>query len=417
IKPHQRIDGYYLLADATGVENLQARGFALARWRVREWLFGFGDPVPERFSPFAHKAVIFHAFCVWLYRFFLFLGIALLVYHKTTKVLGIVLFVVEIMIFIGKPIAAEMAQWGKRRADMRWNRQSVRSVFLGAAAIGLMFIPISLPFHLPAVAGVGQVTAVHPQAPGRLVEVHVVEGQAVRRGDVLFALEAPSLLHDERQLLKREALLEHRIARTAADQQDRSNLMILQSQLAGIQSEMQSLSERGGQLSIAAQSDGIVRNVQGDLAPGQWVSPTTRLALLVAGGEPQVTGYVAAERLRRVQDQTSGTFVPDQPEFPKIAVSVSRFEVPAEGDARLATLLDVYGGRIVSKPPVDGEPIAPDKPHYRVSTVAVGADEERFEVYRAQEVRGVLRLWPDAESFAVALVRRVAGVLIRESGF
>ena len=51
LNPFLRFDGYYLLADLLGTPNLQQRSFALARWRLRELLFGLGaqaqDPLGQ----------------------------------------------------------------------------------------------------------------------------------------------------------------------------------------------------------------------------------------------------------------------------------------------------------------------------------------------------------------------------------
>lgn len=44
-------DGYFLISDLWGVDNLQNRAFALCRWRLREALFGYGEPAPEPWSP------------------------------------------------------------------------------------------------------------------------------------------------------------------------------------------------------------------------------------------------------------------------------------------------------------------------------------------------------------------------------
>ena len=40
ISPFMRFDGYYVFADYLKVDNLQPRAFALAKWRLREILFG-----------------------------------------------------------------------------------------------------------------------------------------------------------------------------------------------------------------------------------------------------------------------------------------------------------------------------------------------------------------------------------------
>jgi len=79
--PFMRFDGYYVLSDLLGVENLQQRAFALGRWQLRRLLFGLDDPVPEPLPRHRARLLIAYAWGTWIYRLFLFLGIALLVYH------------------------------------------------------------------------------------------------------------------------------------------------------------------------------------------------------------------------------------------------------------------------------------------------------------------------------------------------
>lgn len=47
LNPLMRFDGYFILSDAWQVDNLQGRAYALCRWRLREALFGYGDPLPS----------------------------------------------------------------------------------------------------------------------------------------------------------------------------------------------------------------------------------------------------------------------------------------------------------------------------------------------------------------------------------
>ena len=90
------------------------RSFALARWDLRERLFALGEPVPEVLPRARHNGLILFAWLVWLYRLALFLGIAILVYHFFIKSLGIVLFAVEIGVFVVQPIWREMLAWRNR---------------------------------------------------------------------------------------------------------------------------------------------------------------------------------------------------------------------------------------------------------------------------------------------------------------
>ena len=75
LNPLMRFDAYYVLSDATGVENLQERSNAMGKWRLREWFFGLGQPAPET----GRSWLILFAYMVWLYRLIIFFGICYLV--------------------------------------------------------------------------------------------------------------------------------------------------------------------------------------------------------------------------------------------------------------------------------------------------------------------------------------------------
>ena len=67
--------------------------------------------------------VVAFAFATWAYRFVLFLGIALVVYHAFFKALGVFLFFVEISVFIVRPVLAELRVWHARRAEIPSRRR------------------------------------------------------------------------------------------------------------------------------------------------------------------------------------------------------------------------------------------------------------------------------------------------------
>ncbi len=89
LNPFMRFDGYYVLADLLGFANLHDRAFAFGRWQLRRLLFGLDMPMPEPVTTTQRRFLVWFAWGVWAYRFMLFLGIALLVYHFFFKVLGV----------------------------------------------------------------------------------------------------------------------------------------------------------------------------------------------------------------------------------------------------------------------------------------------------------------------------------------
>ena len=88
ISPFMRFDGYYIFADYLKLENLQPRAFALAKWKLREILFGLNKNAPETMQTHRRNLLILYAWSTWKYRFFLFIGIALLVSFYAFKLLG-----------------------------------------------------------------------------------------------------------------------------------------------------------------------------------------------------------------------------------------------------------------------------------------------------------------------------------------
>jgi len=130
VSPFMRFDGYYVFADWLKAENLQPRSFALARWKVRETFFGLNHKPPEELNPSRRWIFISYAWLTWLYRFFLFIGIALLVYHLAFKVLGIILFIIEIYWFIMAPIVREIKQWWLLKSEIKFNKETKRLLII-----------------------------------------------------------------------------------------------------------------------------------------------------------------------------------------------------------------------------------------------------------------------------------------------
>src|SRR3569832_36493 len=112
--PFMRFDGYFLLSDWLNMPNLHARTFALARWRLREWLFGLGEPKPEVIGIRRERGIILYGWITWTYRLVVFGGIAALVYHVFPKPLGPMLAAIEVTWFIAAPVWSELKAWRMR---------------------------------------------------------------------------------------------------------------------------------------------------------------------------------------------------------------------------------------------------------------------------------------------------------------
>ena len=75
---------------------MHQRSFDFAKWRLRETLFRLGEPVPEHLAPRLQRGFTVFGYLVWVYRFMVFGGIALMLFHVVPKSLGTVLASIEI---------------------------------------------------------------------------------------------------------------------------------------------------------------------------------------------------------------------------------------------------------------------------------------------------------------------------------
>ena len=179
LNPFMRFDGYYLLSDFLEVENLQPRSFEMGRWYLREFLFATGKPPPERMAPRLRCGLIAYAYMVWLYRFVLFAGIAVLVYVMTFKILGLVLFAIEIVYFIAWPIWAECKEWYAMRTIIRQTRRTRISaaVIFGISLLAL--VPWQTTVAMPATIEPASLRDVFPKRGGMIERASVGTGQVV----------------------------------------------------------------------------------------------------------------------------------------------------------------------------------------------------------------------------------------------
>lgn len=414
--PFMRFDGYFLLSDALDLPNLHERSFALARWQLRRWLFGLDMPAPEPFAPLRHAGLVAFAFATWAYRLVLFLGIALLVYHFAFKPLGIALMAVEIGWFIVRPLAMELRVWWRLRATLMASRRSLLSASVLGAAVLLAILPWHTSLELPATLDAVHVQSLHTPEPARLRRLAVEPGTSVAAGDVIAELEQPDLAAEldatgHRVRALREWLRSETSRLAAPERQQR-----VAEELAGAERAARGLQERQARLTLRAPYAGRVAALADGLLPGVWLSPRQTLAQIIDPAAARIEALVPEDRLtsvaRAVADGAAARFHPDTPERPVLGALVLALAPAASRTLDAQPLLaSVYGGPLAATRDAHGR-LLPQTPVYRLDlqpAAGAAAPERRL--------RGTLVLEVEAEPLLTQVWRRIAAVLIRESGF
>lgn len=413
INPLMRFDGYYLLSDALGVHNLQDRAFALGQWRLREALFGFGEAPPERLPRTLRRLMLTYAYATWIWRFFLFLGIALLVYHVFFKAAGVALFLIEIWWFIMQPISREVGHWWERRDRVVLNRHSLTALGVLAVLAAVLVVPWQGLVTVPAMHRAVDHAWLFPPVPARIESLALEPGARIRAGDVLAILAAPELDHEIRMAERRIVLRRELLLREAASPEAADNIHVLRRQLVSETTRLDGLLEEQRRLTVRAPFDGMVGDRAAGLHVGRWVPATEPLGLVVNDSTDRLVGYVAETERDRMEVGRRGTFHPDDAAQPPFAVEVVEVaEVSAQGLDQPA-LSAPFGGPLAARVGVGGV-IVPTQGLYRVILRPVGPAEASTAF--SQSLRGVARIEADRRSPLGHLWRHAGAVLIRESG-
>ncbi|MDQ6962036.1 MAG: HlyD family efflux transporter periplasmic adaptor subunit [Mariprofundaceae bacterium] len=409
LNPFMRFDGYYLLSDWWEVENLQQRGFALGRWKLREILFDVGERVPEYFRPTLHVRLIVYAWSTWLYRFFLFLGIAFLVYFFFFKILGILLMLVELGWFILLPIYNEMKEWWKHKEKMN-SFATYRTVTVFIVLLAAFVMPWQTNVFAPALwLSQHQMTLYAPEA-AVVTHIAVKEGDRVEKNQLLMKLSSSALTHKLEMLQQQIELSKWQHETQGVSLLLAEESRVLSQEFQGLMTEYHTLQERESSLHVRADFDGQLVYVNIDVKKSSYVQKNEALMLVVDPNSAIVHAYVFEEDLSQVTGLDHAIFYPENTSESPIPL---HFESIDQADSAILDekiLASVYQGKIPVVQNKKGD-LVPETAIYKVSFRCA---QPQFIQHR---LRGVVRIEGERRSYLSRVFDQVVAVLVRESGF
>ncbi|NML18667.1 HlyD family efflux transporter periplasmic adaptor subunit [Azohydromonas sp. G-1-1-14] len=409
--PFMRFDGYFLLADWLEMPNLHARAFALARWDLRERLFGLGEPVPEHFKRRRHAGLVLFAWATWIYRLVVFLGIAALVYTFFIKAVGILLFIVEIGWFVLMPFLNEFKAWRERWPRLKTRRRAWGS--LGAAAGLLLLMAVPLPTRIGASALLRPVEQFVVYAPehAQLRALPVAQGQRVAAGTALLELASPDLDGHRRGVQARLERLRWQASAGVFDAEQRAQWQLLQEQLATAEAEWAAIEAEAARFTPLAPFDGVLRDLDPELRPGDWLRAREPLARLVSGQGQMVVAYLDGEEVARIAPGHGARFYADGLEGPFLPLEVVEVEKDAARTLPEAELSAPHGGTVLVREK-QGQ-LYPEHGVYRVTLKPTGD----VGALAGQAWRGKVVIAGDWQAPGWRYLRSAVAVFWREAGF
>lgn len=411
LNPFMRFDGYYIFADALGIENLQDRSFALAKWHMREWFLGLNAPAPEALPRKMRTLLIAYAYATWVYRFFLFLGIALLVYYMFFKALGLFLMIVEVIFFIARPVWNEVNMWWSLREKINLSKPVLRSGALLVGVLLFLFIPWQNHISAPAVMQSSQFSLLYPGSSGQLLSHHLKEGKTVSKDEVLFRMSSLELDYEigqsQQRLFAKRAILK----RLGTRRQETERWQIAKREVNEEEARLRGLIEQRDNLSLKAPFEGVIRDVAENLHSGRWLSQDQIMARLVQENKPEVLAYVGEQDYHRLLIEAEAKFISNnifEPSVPLKTIEIAKVNTMV---VEHPGLIEKFGGHLPAKELKPGTYI-PATGIYKIRLIptveSIALDHVRF---------GSVSLEANRESIIKRFIETVGAVLIRESGF
>ena len=422
LNPLMRFDGYFLLSDLWRVENLQPRAASLLRWWWRRRVFGIIEDPPETLPASLTRGLIFYGFAVALYRVFIVLVIALLVYNLVFKALGILLLTLQVCLVILWPLTKEMLAVFRDRALITSSRPGLRSLMLAAGLVLLLCVPWYGRVSVPALLTPVTVQPLFTPADGQSLSAVSLAAQPVSTGATIIELRAPDLDQQLAAVAERREGLVSQLNTIGANRDRRAQRLLIESQIAALDERAAGLRRDQAGLTMTAPNSGLfVPNGDTEIRTGDWLMADTPFGWFIGDDGFEVQAYLTEQQVGRLADQAAGKFYPAAgvsmlPGLTLISVTPNAIETLA-----YPFLADRHGGPIAVEPQRDAQAgLTPQQATF-VARFQVPADHPWVQGLKTEQQSwhqlGTLAITTEPVSIIGQIIRRVRGILLRELAF
>jgi putative peptide zinc metalloprotease protein len=403
LNPLMRFDGYYILSDLSGVENLQERSNAMGRWKLREWLFGFGQPAPED----GKRWLIFFSYAVWLYRLTVFFGICYLVYSYFFKALGVALAIAQLIRLLIIPISKEVLVWWEMREQA--SKGHVKRT-TGAVVVGLLLfiMPIDNELELPAYWQAQGVVTLYSPIAGRVEKLPAPYESRVEAGSQVAVIRSPDLLFERDQAVHDVRASEYELERTSFNVGLAQDRLALQARLSGALKKKLDLDALLADANLVAPFNATLTDIQADLREGDWVSKGDKLFTLIDERGGEIVAYLGESELSAIKEGAFGRFYPEGGYHSPFVVQLAEVELFALERLDQVYVASRFGGDLDVRDGKDEE-LIPQRATYRIHLKTEKPSRDRV-------IRGQLVLEAEARSLLDSFWRQAVGIWRREAG-
>ncbi len=352
LNPLMRFDGYYILSDLWGIDNLQNQAFALTRWQLRKWFLGLDIPPPEEVSKERLFGMMIYSLFTWVYRVSLYIFVALFVYLHFTKLLGIILFCVEIGMFLILPVVDEVKEIVKMRQFLSVNPRSIcTALALSLFAIWFIF-PMPHTHYFESITIPYKNQTVYAPQPATVKEIYVKQGDTVVAGQTLFLLYSKEL---DSEISKYQAELDayRRLIRTdGLTTEYKGEVPENRVKLSATKSHLEELYDLKKNLLIRSDFSGTVYFLKDPLSIGETLKQNEVIAKIANFKDIKVISFVPEDQIEyiKIGDAVKMRFDTNIKTVPGKVIKIRSYK---EEDLVFKQLSSLHGGNLPVTTPTD----------------------------------------------------------------
>ncbi|MBE6357870.1 MAG: hypothetical protein E7057_01310 [Lentisphaerae bacterium] len=338
--PCIRYDGYYILCDLTGMDNLMTRSgeYMKACWRY--WLLKLGKKPQEKAGWF----LFLFGTASFVYRIFLYTAIILVIYHKFIKVLAAVLLLFEVLTVFILPCVREIRTIWMLSKKSAVKARLILFPVVGAVICGFLFLPLKWDMELPGIV-VPEKQLQIPLAEGGYLENDMPQFPVrVSAGDTLAVLKSDSLDLAGKKLAALLAVDRCQYALESVDEKDFARSQVTLEKISSDEKSLAELERRIANLTVTAPESGVFKAEKAsELRKGKYLPRgmvigeiySGKMVIYAYGGDRDIAKLKKGDRARvYAADDIAG--------YPAAVSAVDQVAVPLKD----SPLLQIYGGTV-----------------------------------------------------------------------
>ena len=416
LNPFMRFDGYYVLSDTLGIENLHSKAIAFAKRWIRNTFFGLREDIPDPAYQHKERFLTWFGLGVITYRFFLYMGIATLVYFVAFKPLGLILMLVEIGWFIALPVFKEVQYLITKKDDIISSKRAKISFGVCAALFLFLLIPSQTTIHTVAIEHPAQYQRVYPPAPAYIEEILVKDGQIVQKDTILAKLSSPALEEEYAQAkahLNNLQTLKRRSQTNIESYKERRAL--IDEEIRQAQQKLKAVKTKKDKLNVTADFKGKIYDINPEIHAGRYIQENDLILRLISKDTaPQYTAYIRESDLERVVEGDKAQFTPSYALLSTQDLILTRLEQTNIETIEWPELASIYGGEIAAKRENNNE-IKPLDVVYRAVFNGTEDTGEKPEI-DDEITKGHIKIYGDRMSPVFRAFKQFYALVMREIG-